>query len=198
MKQQQPVQLDPFTLGGWLYNPRLLYAPNRYLPLALQGVIPFNDHNYAPRFYTAPPDPTVAIGAGLTVDTQLRIIPGSVIVGLRFTTLNGFPANQVMYLLRDSDTQKSFVDGESRFLNCQMLVPTSVSGAAYCMFAKPYLVSGDDENGGGVITVSLANLSTTTAANCQLLLAVLEPSQIVTTAESGSILVPQAAGRSGV
>ena len=189
----QNTQQDPFALGAWLYNPRLLFTPNRYLPLALQGIIPYNDHNYSPRFYTAAPDPTVAIGAGLTVDTQLRIIPGSVIVGLRFTTLNGFAANQMMYLLRDSNTQKSFVDGESRFLNCQMLVPNGKSGAGYCLFAKPYLVSQDESNGGGVITVSLANLSTTTPANCQLLLVVLEPSQIVTTPESGSILVPQGA-----
>lgn len=190
----QPT-LHPLTLGGFLYNPRLLYAPNRYLPLALQGVIPYNNHLYQPRFYLSPPDPTQPIGAGLTVDFQNRIIPGSVIVGARFTTLNDFPANQVMYLLRDSDTQKSFVDGESRFLNCQMLVPTGASGSPYCLFAKPYMVSGDTRkpDGGGVITVSLANMSTTTAVSCQLMLAVLEPAQIVTNHGEGSVMVPRQA-----
>ena len=148
---------------------------------------------YQPRYYTAPPDPTVAIVPGATSDTQLRIIPGSVIAGLRFTTLNGFPPNQVMYLLRDSNTQKAFVDGESRFLNCQMLVPTGASGAAYCLFAKPYMVSAGDNQSGGVITVSLANMSTTTPLNCQLMLVVLEPAQIVTTADDGSIMVPRKA-----
>jgi len=190
----QPT-LHPLTLGGFLLNPRLVYAPNRYLPLALQGVIPYNNHLYQPRFYLSPPDPTVPIGAGLTLDFQNRIIPGSVIVGARFTTLNGFPANQVMYLLRDSDTQKSFVDGESRFLNCQMLVPTGASGAPYCLFAKPYMVSGDVKkpDGGGVITVSLTNISTTDAVQCQLMLVVLEPAQIVTSHEDGSVMVPRQA-----
>jgi hypothetical protein len=186
---------DPFVLGGFMYNPRLVYAPNRYLPLALQGLIPFNDHNYQHRFYTAPKDPSITIAAGAVLDTQLRLIPGSVIVGLRFAVLSGPPANQVMYLLRDSDTQKSFVDGESNFLNCQMLVPTGASGAAYCLFAKPYRVSGDTQkpDGGGVITASLANTNTTTALNCQLMLVVLEPAQIVTTPEEGSVMVPRTA-----
>jgi len=190
------------VLDGFLFNPRLLYAPNRYLPLALQNLMPYRNHNYQPRFYTAPPDPTVAIGAGLTVDTQLRIVPGSVIVAARFCTLNGFPANQVMYLLNDADTQRKFTDGKSRYVNCNSLVPTGASGSPYCLLPNPYFVSGDREksDGGGVITVSLTNISATTPVNCQFLMVVLEPTQIVTEHASGSVMIPgwNGHGRQGV
>ena len=196
--------IEPFTaLGGYLYNPRLVYAPNRYLPLALQGLIPYNNHNYQPRYYTAPPDPRVAIAAGSTVDTQLRIIPGSVIVGARFATLAGADPSQILYLLRDSNTQQNFTDGRSRYLNCKSLVPTGPAGLPFCMFPKPYTVTAPQpdgeghENSGGVIVVSLSNNSTANDIKCQMLLVVLEPTQIVTDAETGSIMVPRSGAEQG-
>lgn len=193
MNEQTRLTPPMPVADGFMYNPRLLYAPNRYLPLALQNLMPYRTHKYQHRFYTAPPDPSVAIGAGQTIDTQLRIVPGSVIVGARFATLNGFPANQAMYLIRDSNTQKNFTDGKNRYINCQSLIPTGASGSPYCLFSKPYLVSADPKrpDGGGVIVVSITNLSTSTGMNCQLMLIVAEPAQIVTSADSGSIMIPQ-------
>lgn len=204
MQQSQHVEvIQPPALSGFTYNPRLLYAPNRYLPLVLEGLLPYLDHSWTHRWYTAPPDSTVAITAGSTLDTQLRIVPGSVIVGARFCTLapvNGeTPSPSLMgYLIRDGNTQKSFTDGESRFINCNQLVPTQASGSQFSIFAKPYFVSdapdNDGSDDGGVISVSLANLSTTVDIMCQLLLYVLEPAQIETTAEYGSIMVPRVHG----
>ncbi len=193
---QQPVKQTP--VDGWLYNPKLLYAPLRYLPLALEGLMPFRTHRYSHRWFTAPIDPTIAIPAGETVDTQLRIVPGSVIVGARFCTL-GDPAggaapspSLIRYLIKDSNTQKGFVDGQSRYVNCNSLVPTGGSGAAFSLFPKPYHVSSSGDNdGGGVISVSLTNSSVDTDVKCQLVLWVAEPSQIITTEESGSIMVPR-------
>lgn len=195
--QSQLTSPEP-VIDGFLFNPKLLYAPNRYLPLALEGLMPYRNYKYQPRYYTAPPDPRVAIDPGLTVDTQLRIVPGSVIVGARFATLGGVAASSVKYLIRDSDTQQNFTDGKSRYINCQSLVPTGASGAPFSIFARPYLVTGSgNDDGGGVIVVSLTNISMSTPVKCQLLLVVLEPAQIVTTQAYGSVMVPQNASTQG-
>lgn len=196
--QSQLTPQDP-VIDGLLYNPRLLYAPNRYLPLALEGLMPYRNFKYQPRYYTAPPDPRVAIDPGLTVDTQLRIVPGSVIVGARFATLGAVAESNVKYLIRDSDTQRNFTDGKSRFINCQSLVPTGLSGSTFSLFAQPYIVTGSgNDDGGGVIVVSLTNISMSTPVKCQLMLVVLEPAQIVTTHVYGSVQVPQNLPRKGV
>lgn len=177
------------VIDGFMYNPKLLYCPNRFLPLALEKLMPYRTYQYQPRWYTAPVDATVAIGAGLTRDTQLRIVPGSVIIGARFATLGGVPASNVMYLLRDSDSQKSFTDGTSRYINCNALVPTGKTGAAFCLLPTPYRVSGDSDKGGGMIVVSLTNTSTSVDVMCQLLLYVMEPISVTTNA-SGSVMLP--------
>lgn len=177
------------VLDGLLYNPRLLYAPCRSLPLLREKLLPYTGYNYQPRFYLAPNDFSVGIAAGATDRTQLRMVPGSVIVGLRFTALNAFAANQVSYLLEDANVQSSeggggLVDGQDRYLNCAALVPSGASGAPFCFLNQPY------EVGGGVISVSLANLSTTATANCQLLLYVMEPVLTPVTPFGGSVLQP--------
>jgi hypothetical protein len=173
------------VVDGFLFNPNLLYQPNRYLPLALQKLMPYRGIGYQPRLFTAPVDARVAIGAGLTVDTQLRMVPGSVIVGTRFAVLTlDVPASNFMYLIRDSNTQRSFADGKSRYINCASLVPNGAAGSALCLFSDPYKV------GGGVITVSLANTNPTTDIQCQFLVYVMEPVQSVTTIDAGSIMLP--------
>lgn len=173
------------VVDGFLYNPYLLYQPNRYLPLALENLMPYRGIGYQPRWFTAPVDARVAILAGLTIDTQLRMVPGSVIVGTRFAVLtDGVTAGNLMYLIRDSNTQKSFTDGKSRYVNCASLVPSGATGSTFCLFSEPYKV------GGGVITVSIANTSSVTDIQCQMLVYVMEPVQSPTTSDSGSIMLP--------
>jgi len=181
------------VIDGMIYNPKLLYAPCRSLPLIREAILPVSDHNFSPRFFLAPTDALVGVGAGLTVRTQMRMVPNSVIVGLKLTTLNGFAASDLMYLIEDANRQFSdgyggLVDGQDRFLNCNNLVPTYKSGAAFCWLNNPYKV------GGGVISVAITNLSTSTLAQCQLLLYVMEPVQVATTAQTGSLLLPQRTG----
>lgn len=174
------------NFNGFLYNPKFLIAPNRFLPQAVQGILPFNTYKYQPRFFTAQPIHSL-LGAGLTIDTQMRMVPGSVIVGFRIATTAGFPANQLSYLVRDSNTGLNFTDGKSRYVNCASLVPNGASGAAFCPLVKPYHV------GGGVVVVSVSNQSTTVAVNFQLLVYVLEPVQSPTADATGSVQVPFAA-----
>lgn len=182
----QPINSP--VIDGFLYNPRLLYAPNRYLPLALEQLMPYRTENFQPRFYLAPGDPSKTIMAGLTLDTQLRITPGSVIVGFRFAVRTaGVNVNQVSYLIRDSNTQKNFTNGKSTYTNCAALVPKTFSNSGpFCILSSPYKV------GGGTIVVSMANLNTTTDIACQMLLYVMEPVGYPTTFASGSIMVPPA------
>ncbi len=181
MAQEQPQLQVPM---GFLYNPNLVYVPNRALPLMIEGILPVSGFTFQPRFYTAPADSRTPIAAGDTVDTQLRMIPGSYIVGLRFTCFPYAPSN-FAYLLRDSNTQNNFTDGKSRYINCRSLVPNGKTGAAFSLLPKPYFV------GGGVIVASLASQSTTTDIACQLLLYVMEPVQSPTAPETGSIQVPR-------
>lgn len=171
---------------GFFYNPRLLFAPGYYAPLALQKLMSFMTHEWSHRWYSAPPDPRQPIGAGITLRTQLRIVPGSLIVGWRFCTLGGAAVSDFRYHITDGDTQKSFTQGNTRFINCKSLVPSGATGLPFCLFPTPYTVSG------GVITVSLANINTATAQRCQFLLYVLEPVQTPTSAAGGSVMVPYA------
>ena len=177
------IDLAP-AFSGFCYNPRLLFAPGYYAPLALQKLMPFMTHGWSHRWYSAPPDPRVAIGAGLTLRTQLRIIPGSRIVGWRFCTLGGAAVSDFKFHITDSDTQQSFTQGNSRFLNCNSLVPNGATGLPFCLFPTPYEVVG------GVVSIALSNTNTTTAQKCQMLLYVLEPAQSPTEAASGSVMVP--------
>jgi hypothetical protein len=178
-------------IDGFLYNPRLLYAPCRSLPLIRENLLDLTNHGFQPRWYLAPPDFRVAIGAGLTSRTQLRIIPGSYIIAYRFTTLGGIAPSTLSYLVQDATVQSSqnggsggLVDGQDRFLNCNAIVPTGASGAAYCFLLRPYQVKG------GVITVAISNNNTGTGVNCQMLIYVMEPVQSQTTSASGSVLAP--------
>jgi hypothetical protein len=160
--------------SGFFYNPRLLFAPCYYAPQALKNLEPFMTGKYSPRWFTAPFNPLNAIGPGLTIREQLRIIPGSVIAGWRFCTLGTGggaapdPSN-IKFQVTDGNTQLSFTQGNSRFLNCASLIPSGATGIPFCLFPEPY------EVGGGVITVALSNSSTTTAIPCQFLLYILEP-----------------------
>jgi hypothetical protein len=177
------------ALDGFLYNPRLVYAPGFALPLLREQLMDLSTYKFQPKTYAT--DYSVAIPPGVTSRAQFRIIPGSHIAGLRFTTLNAFPASSMSYLLEDASAQDSegfggFVDGQNLYLSCASAVPSGQSGATVCWFAKPYQVRG------GVITVQLSNNSTSTACQCQMALTVLEPVQTETTAEYGSILVPPA------
>ena len=169
--------------NGFLYNPRLLFAPCYYGPLALQQLAPYMTHEFAPRIYSAPTDPTVAIGAGLTLRTQLRILPGSVIVGWRVAMLSG-SVNDLRYQVTDGDTQKSFTQGNNRFISARNLIPSGKTGIAFCLFPKVYQLQG------GMLTLALSNVNTTTPMKCQMVVFVLEPVQSPTTSETGSVMVP--------
>lgn len=177
-------QSEPLAFNGFFYNPRLLFAPCYYAPLALDKLMPFMNHKWVHRWYSAPPDPRVAIGAGLTLRTQLRIIPGSHIAGWRFCTLGGAPVSDFKFQITDADTQRNFTQGQSRLLNCNLLVPNGATGLPFCLFPTPYEVTG------GVISVTLSNTNTTTAHKCQFLIYMLEPVQSPTSPLTGSVMLP--------
>jgi hypothetical protein len=169
MSSPTEVQLTGPEFTGFFYNPLFLVAPCYYAPLALKNLMPFMGGSHTHRWYSAPPDPRVAIAAGLTVRTQLRIVPGSIIVGWRFCTLGGAAVGNFKFQVTDGDTQQSFTQGNNRFTSCKNLVPNGATGLPFCLFPVPYKVEG------GVITVALSNTNTTTDQKCQFLIYVLEP-----------------------
>lgn len=175
---------EAVEFNGFFYNPRLLFAPGYFAPLALANVQKYLTHEYAPRQYTVPADPRVAIGAGLSIYKQLRILPGSAIIGWRICTIDGANVSDLRFQVSDGDTQQNFTQGSSRFTNCSCLVPNGATGIPFILFAEPYKVHG------GVISVGLSNRNTTTAIKCQFLLHVQEPVQSPTTAASGSVMLP--------
>lgn len=168
MSEISPTE-NPVDFSAFFYNPRLLFAPCYYGPLALRALQPYMDGTYTPRWFTAPVNPNVAIGAGLTVREQLRITPGSVIAGWRIATLGGASVSDLKYQVTDGDTQQSFTQGSNQYLNCLSLVPSGATGLPFCIFPTPYKV------GGGVITVAISNSNVSAAIKCQMLIYVLEP-----------------------
>ena len=160
----------PNIIDGFTLNAALLYLPKRFFPSALAQLDPLRRaENYRPRWFCVPDDFNQPIAAYDTLQYQLQVVPGSYLIGMNWTVLDG--ENTDLYIqITDSCTE---IPLGSDFQNGAAFRPSGAAQLWPRILAQPRLILEP-----GLVNVEIANAQSS-SRQCQLLLHFAEPCQEV-------------------
>lgn len=168
--------LNPYLIpDGFSYYVNLKYLPYRALPMQIRLLDKYRRESlqglWQPRWYSAPPDATVPIVAGDTLQIRLRVANGSILYGYSFAVYGGGTVADLRIWLVDEISNNSldltYVTGTAYRAN--FLAGSPSAGFNFVMPPEPSAVTP-----GGNLLVNIVNTATANR-NCQLLLMFLEP-----------------------
>jgi hypothetical protein len=152
---------------GFIYNLRSLDLPNRYYPLALDAMefLRRNPAAWRPRWFSAPLDfVNTSIPARDQWIQQIRIFPGSYLIGYNFTAVSGALTDFLVQVKFDYDNSTLF----SSPIYASALRATGASGHKMILLPQPKLMDGS------LLTVTISNVAAA-ARQCQFVLHLAEP-----------------------
>lgn len=176
-----PGGLNPFLIpDAFSYFVRLKYLPYRSFPMQIRLLDEYRRQAlvgaWQPRWYVVPQDASVAVSAGDTLNTQLRVAHGSVLWGYNFAVLPAetgpasSPADLRIQMTDLCSNQQLIAQFEiaSAFVS-NFGSGTPRAGFNFVMPAMPVVIAGS-----GDLLVDIVN-TVAYDRNCQLLLMFLEP-----------------------
>lgn len=168
--------LNPFLIpDGFAYNVHLKYLPFRMYPMQVRLLDDYRRQSllglWQPRWYPVPPDASVAIAGGDTLNYELHVARGSVLWGYSFAVVSPATVAQFRVTLRDLCNNANII---SQFeiasgLRANFTTGTPSSGFTCVLLPEPYAISGT-----GDLQTNIVNTSAS-SGQCQLLLMMLEP-----------------------
>jgi hypothetical protein len=171
-------------IDGLMYNPLLRYLPQRSLPLVYEKWRKFRTGAWQPRLYCVPSGIGGAVVmAGATVTAQIRTaVSGCELIGWNLATLTDSAASFGVVVVDSdavvaysNDDGYSFANGIDRYVIGGAFSAGAVangqfaSGQRFVTLYHPYLIVDN------LLSVKLANLSTTDNIQVQFVLYVMEP-----------------------